>query len=152
MKAVTVYEAMDGSHFGDPDACLARDRLCAQCDTLLKMLEPIPENDGCSFANGDGYVAQDPKRYVAVLNGALDIFDGYFTSEAARKHSAYARQQGPGHAMDSFVGRYLDDSPNLSPLRSVWSRLRDIDAQCREWGQPFYASNPTAGKQVRLNP
>ena len=37
------------------------------------------------------------------------------------------------------------------PLERAWGRIACIDKQFREWGQQYFANNPSEGKQVRLN-
>jgi hypothetical protein len=149
VKALTVYEAMDGTRFDSPALCMARDEMVSRCRTIAGFLEPVP--DTCDFANGSGYVQQNADTYATVRNMLLDICAAYFNGEDALRHIQAAREKAVGEASHSFVGRYLDDSRSLDPVRRVWARLCNIDAQCREWGQPYYAAHPSEAKNVCLN-
>lgn len=117
MKAVTMYEADDGSRWNTPDKALDRDALIARCKSIEEGigLRPVPRDTG--FATGDGYV-QQPEGAKAALIRVL---------------------KGLGANRDS-------DGPIGKLLHRAWC----MDAQDREWGQPYYALHPLKGKQVEL--
>lgn len=94
-----------------------------------------PVDEHCDFANGEGYVQHSEegiKAYVIAVQAALCAFE---TPEIAGLFAENPR---------GFVQRVLDDCG--SPFRSVVWRLARIDADGREWGQIFYANNPSKGK------
>lgn len=90
------------------------------------MLEPIPDI-GTGFANGEGYVLQDPEVVQEIRDYFIDRYGSYYVA-----------------------GRTLDDGG--SPLYGVFMRVFTVDKYSREWGQPFYANNPNEGKQFCHNP
>ena len=130
MKTIEKYQAKDGREFANPVACLAHEDLCEARDVLMSLLRPIPKDDGCSFANGNGFVQQD-KAVVSEVRSGLE------------------RLAGMDGKPFGYIGRCLDDSD--SPLYSAWVRVAMcVDSQGREWGQPYYAMNPGAGKMMAL--
>ena len=72
MKTITKYVSVDGAEFVDPKACIARDVLCAEVDKIMSVLQPRPQETGCSFSNGEGYIQHDEAVFLQVryaLNG-----------------------------------------------------------------------------------
>jgi hypothetical protein len=47
----------------------------------------------------------------------------------------------------SYVGRLLGDY-GIRPLENAWYRFSCVDKQYREWGQPYFATNPDKGTNV----
>lgn len=141
MKAVTRYEANDGSLHVQPDDALARDRIIAQVDSLMAALEPIPTDDGCRFANGHGWVQQRPEVVATVKRGLIDLGEpwlGWWYEKQRTEHGKTLDDLLNAHA--SWFGRMLDGS--CPPLEYAWHRMCAIADDGREFGQPFYANNP----------
>lgn len=94
-------------------------------EKFKSMLEPIP--DDTSFLNGEGYILQDPDIIEEIRKYFIDKYGSFYVA-----------------------GRTLDDSGSV--LYRVFMRVFTVDKQYREWGQPFYANNPSQGKQICHNP
>ena len=72
METITKYRAVDGSEYSDAKACIARDVLCAQLEKIMSALQPRPQEIGCNFTNGEGYIQHDEAVLLLVksaLNG-----------------------------------------------------------------------------------
>ena len=133
MKIVTRYEALDGKIFENLKDCLMYDALILQCKALLDELNPIPEDDTCGFSNGGGFIQQDQKVINKITKELkrIAINEGIITKDNL-----------------SYLGRILSDNyVSYKPLFLVWSRLQQIDPMSREWGQPYFANNPSEGVQ-----
>jgi len=133
MKIVTRYEALDGKIFKNLKDCLMYDALFLQCEALLNDLKPLPADESCTFANGGGFIQQDQKVINKITKELkkIAINEGIITKDNL-----------------SYIGRILSDNYiEYKPLFSVWSRLQQIDPMSREWGQPYFANNPSKGVQ-----
>lgn len=139
MKEVTRYQADDGKVFDTADKAIAHDAKVLSIKSAYKLLKDTPKNDGCDFANGGGYVQQDP---VKVQEFKRQIMLMGATHHA--KMAEWARNPQEVHPQ-SIVGRILSDCDSL--LYSAWNRVMCMDDKFREWGQPYYAINPHKGEQ-----
>ena len=110
----------------------------------MALLSPTPKDDGCSFANGDGYIKHDKAKLrnaqIQILKLCKERIDHKWIQQTIEDESVHP----------SYVGRLIDDY-NIRPLNKAWFRFMCVDNQNREWGQPYYANNPEKGKQVQLN-
>lgn len=125
MRTLTKHEAKDGSlHDAVVDA-LKRDAYIEALDAADAILGPKPD------ANGANYVQHERGRiedYIAAIVEALGTY------ESARL-SLMFRENPRG-----IVGRYLDDS--RSPAYRASYRVMCIDADDKEWGQPYFVLHP----------
>jgi hypothetical protein len=137
MKTIQMYEANDGSVHDTPEAANRIDVIHDQCKYILDNLLPqIPE--GCSFANGSGYLQCDSKKIERAKNELLRMANVYF------------KPQGSFTTFNGLVGRYISDGgPKL--MNEVYNYLNCIDDQYRMWGQPYFRFHPDQAKMVRLN-
>ena len=133
MKSVTMYEAEDGTKFNDIDECQKYERLLTDIEVVMSGLHPTPKDDGCSFANGGGFLQQDPN---VVINAKERIPEIY---------AKYTGQENPG-----WHGRCFCDS-GITPIYHAYSRIACVDGDGREWGQQYFTNNPHEGKQIQLN-
>lgn len=148
MKTETRYVANDGAEFKDSAACLAHEALVSKVAAIGARLKPRPENDGCSFANGEGYLQQDRAEWELARSEILDIVQG--DTVEGDKHVAAARTANPSALAGRFIGRLIDDcSPAF--VGKLWYRLCCTDDEYREWGQPYYACNRGTGKQFEVS-
>ncbi len=125
MREVTRYEANDGSIWTTQEKAEERDADLVVCEQIVESLGPRPKDSHCNFSNGHGYVPHLPEHVLLAQK---------------RWDAACLERFGTCHP------RAVDDYQH--PLRGIGSRLRCIDESGREWGQPFFALNPTKGKQV----
>lgn len=144
METITKFKAIDGKEFTSEQECLKYESLIRKVDGIMALLPPTPDNDGCSFANGDGYIQHDKAKLknaqVQILELCKDYIDHKWIQQTIDDESV----------RPSYVGRLIDDY-NIRPLNKAWFRFMCVDKQNREWGQPYYANNPEKGKQVQLN-
>jgi len=132
MEIIKQYRSLDGRVFGTQEACLAQDKIVLRVKEIMIGLQDLPKEDSCRFANGEGYIQQDKK----IVDKARIELTEYSNTVFDIKHKASF----------GWIGRYFDDSGN-STLYHAWGRLSHIDHLYREWGQGYYAVNPTAGVQ-----
>lgn len=143
MRAITKYQADDGKVFDSEQAAIKHDAKILSVKCAYKLLKPTPKNDGCDFANGGGYVQQDPikvqefKRQIMLMG-----------AEHHSKMEEWAKNPMEVHPQ-SIVGRILSDCD--STLYEAWYRVMCMDDKFREWGQPYYAMHPTKGKSVEVS-
>ena len=139
MMPVTRFRANDGSEHQTPEAAKERDAVVA---AIHEVEAPLGQRlDDCKFTNGGGYVQHDPKAVRQVTVNLLRLAVIEMPRWAADRPEMFnAATFRPG----GFLGRLLDDS--RSPLYRLYCRLWCIDEQNREWGQPYYAANPSAAK------
>lgn len=142
MKPITKYEANDGSEWRTEKECIERDTLCARVEALMKQWPEHPKNDGCSFANGEGFLQLTKELFETTRESLLDII-------AESIDHKWVNDSRGGKAHPSWVGRLLSDA-GADPLYRAWVRIACVDKQFREWGQVYYAENPTEGKQIKL--
>lgn len=105
-------------------------------ETLLLVLPK--ELDGIDFANGSGYIQLTVGTHAKFMLRYRDVV----------KHTAPELLSRFDQNPAGFIGRHLDDMGN--PAYSLWSRAASIDSNLRMWGQPFFAAEPSQGKQVCL--
>lgn len=143
MKTITKFKAIDGKEFTDKEECLNYELLIEKVDTIMALLPPKPNDNGCSFSNGDGYLQHNK---ATLRNAQLQIL------ELCKKyidHKWIQETIDDENVHLSYVGRLIDDY-NINPINSAWFRFMCIDKYSREWGQPYYANNPEKGKQVSV--
>ena len=142
MEVITKFKAVDGKEFIHQHECMAYEVLIMQVDKIMSVLPYIPKD--CDFANGDGYIQHDTKQLRVVEIEILKLCKKHI------KHH-WIQQSIDNELMHkSYVGRLLGDY-DIRPLNNAWYRLMCIDKMGREWGQAYYANNPTAGQQIQLN-
>lgn len=150
MQAITKYKANDGSEWDEPEKAVRRDHLIADVDDVMVSLNPCP--DDTNFANGHGYVQQDAEQIAKVKANLFTIAnqDGilkwWIDDQKARHGKTDDFLINDTHA--SWYCRMLDGSHR--PLERAYSRLCNIDDECREWGQQYFANNPEKGDQIQL--
>lgn len=145
MRKIVKYKAVDNTEFDFEKDCLEYEYLIKRVKAIMKVLPKLPENDGCSFSNGGGYIQHDRATLRKVKLELLEQIKKYVN------HDWVQQTIDNENTHSSWVARLLDDY-NIRPLRSAWYRFSCIDDLDREWGQPYYALNPTEGKQICINP
>lgn len=139
MKAITKYQAIDGSEWNSPEKAEARDRLVDSVNKIMAMLKPTPEK-----LNWDGYVQQN----AATIAGVKERLYSLANVEGVLKWWIDSQKQGHGKTdydlihlcHPSWFCRMLDG--DHGPLDRAYHRLCCIDVSGREWNQPFCANNP----------
>lgn len=144
-KAVTMYEANDGTRFSSLAAAESHDAVEARVRAIMAALPDPPAGD---FGNERrGYWQQNPTAVlaarVALVELALEfeVCNGWFNSAV----------EEDGHRPADFhplgvAGRVMSEGAP-APLDRAWRRLCRIDDRGREWEQPYFAINPDKGCQ-----
>jgi hypothetical protein len=142
MKFLAKAIADDGTEFLDADKCIAYESLCKKIDKIMALLVPIP--DSCEFANGSGYIQQDPLTVdaarLAIVKYANDIFP----------HKWFEHELSGQKADSSWCGRLISDMSEKC-LYKAWQRFMCMSSDYREYGQPYFASHQSEAKDVCLN-
>ena len=145
MKTITKYVADDGSEWGDEFAAKNRESLVLAVRDAMTFLKPTP-ND----LNWEGYVQQTP---TLVLQCKCNLFaianqDGILKCWIDRQKNDHGKTEEDliVDCHPSWFGRILDGS--CRPLETAYGRLCCIDEKCREWNQPYFALNPSKGRDV----
>jgi hypothetical protein len=142
MKPITKYQAADGSEWKTESECLAHESLCDRVAVVMKPWPARPKDDGCSFANGHGYIQLSEKLVAQVRNQLLDLIGERIKHDWVEQSRDMAKHP-------SWVARLLSDY-GIRPLEDAWWRLSCVDKYWREWGQPYYAANPEKGEQRQI--
>ena len=143
MKTITKFKAIDGKEFTDKDECVNYELLIERVNNVMSLLPPIPNNDGCSFSNGDGFLQHKKENLTKVRLQILEVCKEHINHD-------WIQQTVDDDTVDpSWVARLLGDH-GIRPLQDAWYRFSCIDKLSREWGQPYYANNPEKGKQVSV--
>lgn len=141
MKAITKFKAVDGKEFNSENECLDYENLIKKVNNIMKALPPLPKDEGCRFSNGEGFVQHDKtilrKVQINLLEEMKKHIDHKWIQETIDNENVHP----------SYVGRLIDDY-GISPLNKAWYRFMCIDKLGREWGQPYFATNPDKAKQV----
>ena len=139
MKAVTRYQANDGAVFVEKADCKAHESLTEDVAKIMSRLFPLPDDKGCKFANGGGYIQHDAETFKSVREGLLRL------AQRECPHKWIDQSLADDTIDPSWAGRIIGDSS--VPLDRAWRRIVCTDKQFREWGQPFFALNPDKGAQ-----
>ncbi len=145
MKVISKYISNDNIEFSNEVDCREHELNYIIASNIVNKLEPIPENDGCSFGNGHGYIQQDNNNVIKYRNEFLEFIKRYTTFKWVQETI-----DNPNSHL-SWVTRAIGDSNCPHTIYRMWSRFTCIDNEGREWGQPFYATNPNQAEQIKLN-
>jgi hypothetical protein len=145
MKTITKFQAYNGTEFIDQTACLVYEVNCRRADDIISILPPKPNLPGCGFENGDGYLQHDREVFLKVRRLLLEQALVEFPDD---KHLEQSLAEDDVHP--SWAARIIGECCTKQ-LDRAWYRIYCTDKEFREWGQPYYALNPTEGKQVCLN-
>lgn len=143
MKERVIYVADDGARFDTKSAARARDALICEVAKAMKPLGPEINDPHLHFANGHGYVQHDVAKVAEARANIMPITRRLLASWF--KDQLQRHKRDPGDAHPSWFCRMLDGEHR--PLDKAWTRLWRIDAQGREWGQPYFADHPNEGDQ-----
>jgi hypothetical protein len=143
MRAITKYKADDGVEFFNAAECGKHETNCNEAARIMEQLPAHPK--GCDFTNGSGYVQHDKDTLLKVRNEFLEFAKRYTDHRWIQE----TIDKGFG-AHPSAAGRVLGEVLPRS-IDKHWGRFCCIDTEFREWGQHYFALNPEAGKQNRIN-
>ena len=134
MKAITKFKAEDGVEFNSEADCIAHEALCAEIDEIMATLPRRPNDEGCRFSNGHGFLQHSTEKFWPARDALLRIGNRLFP------HKWFDQSLADRTVDSSWAGRLISETS--APLWRAWSRISCVDKQLREWGQPYYANNP----------
>lgn len=143
MKEIKKYVAYDGSEFSRKYDCQRYEKLYRTVQKIMKQLRPKPEDPHCIFANGGGFVTQNPVLVQKVRDELLDVIATRIDHKWIGESKGKERTEVHPSWMAGLLSAY-----NSSILYAAWTRIWCIDLHGREWGQPYYADHPDEGKQI----
>lgn len=129
MKAITIYEASDGTRFDSAD-------LCARYEIVIGQVAPItsrmPKHD-----LGYGECVQlDKEQCNQYKSDLVDLCRELFPNESVFKHDAEKIHPS------SYAGRFLSEC-SYPCLYTAWHRCMCINWEnyC-QYNRPYFANNP----------
>lgn len=135
-ETVTIYTCIDGKQFDNERSAKLYEDILWEIHSIERNLPERPDNT--DFANGHGYIQHQMESLRQARELLYDL--------ALRVHPSMIEYDFFSYG---FV-RALDDSNSV--LGKLYYRLVTcVDADLREWGQPYFANHPEHAKQVRLN-
>ena len=143
MKVITKYQAFDGVEFLDSGKCEAHESNCTISDGIFSLLPATP--DSCDFTNGGGYIQHVESDLLKVRNKFLEFVKRYSDHKWIQETIDNGFDVHP-----SYAGRIIDECTPQS-ISKLWYRFMCIDSNFREWGQPYYATNPEKAECKKLN-
>lgn len=139
MKTILRYQANDGAIFDSAEACTRYEDLCAEVTAIMAQLISLPLSERCHFGNGGGYIQQDPETFKKVRRSLLKL------AQRECPHKWIDQSIADDSIDPSWAGRIISDCS--APISRGWYRISCTDKRFREWGQPYFALNPSKGKQ-----
>jgi hypothetical protein len=131
MKAVTVYEAADGSRWNTPDACMRRDQDILEVAKAMLPLGQERSLESHEYIQRSGAVCLQVKR---------DLIEIAKKSYPPKDYPVFQNDPDAIHPW-SNAGRVISDTDG--PLSTAWRRLMLINWEnFREYQQPYFALNP----------
>jgi len=143
MEEVKRFKSKDGKFFDSVEKCLSHEIDFTAVETVMSLLNPIPEDDHCKFANGHGFVRQD----IALIEKCMGVVIKLADIDLKDKKEEILAHPFPYR--NSVIGRYLSDS-DKGFLYSAWHRFMCMDDSGREWGQPYFTAHPEAAEQFEI--
>lgn len=141
MKTVTKYKADDGVEFESEDQCLTHEANCDAAKSIMKNLHKKPS--GCDFSNGSGYIKHDAGKVQEVRALFLDFCKRFTDHKCIQGVIDGTTHISHAHRL---LGEILPQS-----IYKHWSRFTCIGSDGREFGQPYYVTNPDEATQKQLN-
>jgi hypothetical protein len=141
MKMTVMYETGDGVFHTTVEQAAMRERTKLLVTVIEELsIGPRPKWPE-SGVGRDGYFQHEPALVQSYKLRLLKEIEAQCPS--VRDLSSFPTY--PGNAVERLV-------PRDNPLHRAWCRLASIDEQGREWSQPYNATHPGSGEDVRINP
>jgi len=144
MRVVTKYISGDGREFLDYVECQRYEDLCAEVARIMSRLHSKPDLPSCGFENGAGYVKHDPAIAGEVRIELLKI------ANKLMPHHWFEQAIASNDIHPSYPSRLIGEMSERC-LSRAWHRFACMTHDFREFGQPYFASNPGSAKDVCLN-
>lgn len=142
MKIISKFAAKDGVEFATECECLGYEDACSDIDQIISMLPEKPNT--CEFSNGGGYIQHEMESFMKTRNAYLEYVKVYTDHKWIQQSIDMGIDAHP-----SWIARISECFPDY--IAKKWYRFQCVDDQFREWGQPFYADNPSDAEQKRIN-
>ncbi|MCK9279314.1 MAG: hypothetical protein M0P71_01730 [Melioribacteraceae bacterium] len=143
MKIITKYQAIDGSEWNTEEECNTREKMIEQVDNAMSLLKPIPKE-----LNWEGYVQQSAEVVKECKRKLFNIVNQKDILGEAIKWQIKKYDTKFEEVYSSWFCGMLDE--NNAPLYNAYNRLCNIDKENKEWNQPYYATNKSTRKDVRI--
>ncbi len=143
IKQIIKYETSDKREFTSLQEAEKYEMLIHMVKIIIKDLPKRPDGD---FNNGYGYIQHDKQKVLMIRTQLIKLAKSYINPWIDQSI------ESPETPHISYVNRLIGDYPLLYPISKELYRFNCMDSEYREWGQPFYASNPDeANSNVQLN-
>ena len=142
-RAITMYEAHDGTRFNTSEAATQHEQLISVVGDAMATLPDPPDqfgNDTLGYWQQNPTLVMEARVRLVQLAAAIGVGHNWF-----REHLEKGGKPEELHPL-GYAGRIMSEC-GPAPLKRAWSRLSRIDDQGREWEQPFFAINPEKGCQ-----
>lgn len=129
VKAITLYEANDGSRFASQAECLAYE---SEAKRIADAMAPLGDGEIAyrTFRQHDSDSCLSARRGLVMICRELWPEESVFRFDPDVIHPC------------SYAGRFIDDAASTA-LRRAWGRLMRINWEnFREYCQPYYAAHP----------
>lgn len=120
MKVITKFKAIDGTEFTKENECLKYELLIKRVNEIMALLPPTPNDDGCNYSNGSGYLQHEKQIFRNAQIKLLEICKEYID------HKWIQETIDDENLHSSYVGRLLSDYA-IKPLNNAWYRFSCID-------------------------
>lgn len=147
MKSITTYQTEDGHRYDSEARARKHEELTEAVRRVFQPLEVQKPGD-FSFTSGSGYYQHAPSTVRMVKRSLIELTRPHLREWMDRQEIEYGYNLMDVHP--SWFSRMLDGG--CPPLEKGWGRLWCFTDDGREYGQPYYANNPGACKNVCLNP
>lgn len=141
MKQISKFQAADGAEFDDEAKCIAYEQLCVRVERIMARLPKVD-------IHGEDFVQHDGPTVLGVQRDLVLLYEGAHPGMVDR-HTERARNADRPLGM-SMIGRYIDDSAER-PIRAAWWRIQRMDANFREYEQPYFAIQANRRASERRN-
>ena len=135
MEKITKFKAIDGREFYEESKCRDYENLISEVEQIMSAFPPLPQNDGCKFVNGGGYIQHSRGTFERAKSELLAVASRYCSH-----HWLDNTKEDPTVHL-SYAARLIGET-ELRPLENAWNRLMCVDKLYREWGQPYFAEHP----------
>jgi hypothetical protein len=136
MRIATIYIANDGTRFDTEPEAIAHDALIVEVDGVMAPLGPKVRIPHGQWVRRDAAVARTTQ--LALLRVAQRYTDHKWLAQTIETIERGEK------CHPSWAARIIGECCP-GPVYSAWCRLWCIDAEGREWDQPYFVEHPDEG-------
>ena len=142
MEQITKYKAVDGKEFLQKSECIKYEQLISDVDAVMSQLPHRP--DDTTFTNGAGFIQHSKEVFDKVRLELLAII------KQRIDHTWIDQTINDETVHPSWVGRMISEH-GIRPLQEAWHRFECMDKDLKEYGQPYFAKNPSEVSGGQIN-